>query len=80
MKHRDTVTDAFDHVEIVLPGGEPPRAARNQILLASQQPLPRLELDPADGVPRDEAFVAGYVDGAEVLTDDHAPVDQLVRG
>ncbi|HEX4901363.1 MAG TPA: fused MFS/spermidine synthase [Acidimicrobiales bacterium] len=75
-----TLRAVFDHVEVVLPTAEPPGAKRNQILVASDRPIPDLDVDPADGVVRDEAFVARYVGGAEVLTDDHAPVDQLVRG
>jgi len=75
-----TLRAAFGHVEVVLPEGEPPSASRNQILLASDRPLPRLDVDPADGVQLGEGFVARYVGGAEVLTDDHAPVDQLVQG
>jgi len=75
-----TLRQAFDHVQVILPGGEPPEASRNQVIVASDRPIPELEIDPDDGVLRDEAFVADYVDGAEVLTDDHAPVDQLLAG
>lgn len=76
-----TLRSVFAHVEVILPpGGEPPAFDRNQILLASQRPLPDLDLDPADGALRGEAFVERYIDGAPVLTDDRAPVDQLVRG
>jgi spermidine synthase len=75
-----TLRAVFDHVQVILPGDEPPAAKRNQVLVASDRPIPRLDIDPADGVVRDEAFVARYVGGASVLTDDHAPVDQLVRG
>jgi MFS family permease len=74
-----TLREVFSHVELILPNGEPPRAARNQIIVASDQPIPAIDIDPRDGVRRDEAFVEDYVGGAEVLTDDHAPVDQLVR-
>jgi len=76
-----TLRAVFAHVEVVMPpGGQPPAEDRNQILLASQRPLPDLDVDPTDGVPRDEAFVGRYVGDAPVLTDDRAPVDQLVRG
>lgn len=75
-----TLARVFDHVQVILPGGEPPATARNQIIVASDRPIPRLEIDPADGVLRDEAFVRTYVDGAAVLTDDRAPVDQLTSG
>lgn len=73
-----TLRAVFDHVEVILPGGEPPRTPRNQVIIASDRPIPAIDVDPDDGVVRDEAFVRGYVGGAEVLTDDHAPVDQLV--
>jgi spermidine synthase len=76
-----TLRAVFAHVEVIMPpGGQPPPDDRNQVLLASQRPLPELDVDPADGAVRDEAFVGRYVDGAPVLTDDRAPVDQLVRG
>lgn len=75
-----TLRAVFDHVEVILPTADPPGTKRNQILVASDRPIPELDVDPADGVRRDAAFVARYVGGAEVLTDDHAPVDQLARG
>lgn len=74
-----TLAAVFDHVQVILPSGEPPRAARNQIIVASDDPIPAIEIDPDDGVLRDEDFVVGYTGGADVLTDDHAPVDQLTR-
>jgi SAM-dependent methyltransferase len=75
-----TLQAAFEHVAVVLPSSQPPSGKHNQVLVASDRSLPDLDIDPADGVLRDGAFLAGYVGGAEVLTDDHAPVDQLVRG
>ncbi len=75
-----TLMAVFDHVQVVLPDGEPPASPRNQILVASDRPLPSIDVDPDDGVLRDEAFVRRYVDGAAVLTDDRAPVDQLTAG
>jgi len=75
-----TLRAVFDHVAVILPSAEPPSTKRNQILVASDRPIPDLDVDAADGVVRGPDFVAGYVGGAEVLTDDHAPVDQLVRG
>lgn len=75
-----TLAEVFDHVQVILPDGEPPRTARNQVIVASQRPIPDIEIDPDDGVLRDEAFVRGYADGASVLTDDRAPVDQLTSG
>lgn len=75
-----TLRAVFDHVEVILPTADPPATKRNQVLVASDRPIPELDVDPDDGVVRDGVFVARYVGGAEVLTDDHAPVDQLVRG
>ena len=75
-----TLSEVFDHVQVILPDGEPPRTARNQVIVASQRPLPDIDIDPEDGVLRDEAFVRRYADGARVRTDDRAPVDQLTSG
>ena len=75
-----TLAQVFDHVQLILPDGEPPDTPRNQIIIASDRPIPPVDVDPADGVLKDEAFVRDYVDGAAVLTDDHAPVDQLTAG
>lgn len=74
-----TLRQVFDHVQVILPAGEPPATPRNQVVVASDRPIPPIEIDPGDGVLRDEAFVRDYIGGAEVLTDDHAPVDQLIR-
>lgn len=73
-----TLAEVFGHVAVILPGEEPPTVPRNQVLLASAAPLPTLDVDPDDGVVHGQAFARSYVDGADVLTDDHAPVDQLV--
>ena len=75
-----TLAAVFDHVEVILPDGEPPALARNQVIVASASPIPTLEIDPDDGVLRGETFVRDYVGDARVLTDDHAPVDQLLAG
>ena len=48
--------------------------------MASDRPIPSIEVDPDDGIVHDEAFVRSFVGDAEVLTDDHAPVDQLTAG
>lgn len=76
-----TLLEVFDHVAVVLPPGGPPEArAMNQVLVASDAPLPPLDVDPADGVVVTGAELEAYVGGAEVLTDDHAPVDTLAEG
>jgi hypothetical protein len=75
-----TLATVFAHVQVILPGGEPPALPRNQVIVASSRPIPTLDIDPDDGVLRDETFVRDYAGGAQVLTDDHAPVDQLLAG
>ncbi|MGF1599637.1 MAG: fused MFS/spermidine synthase [Acidimicrobiales bacterium] len=70
----------FEHVALIVPPdgldhGEP----RNLLLIASNEPLPDIEVDPADGRLLDEEATAELVGDAEVLTDDFAPVDQLRR-
>ena len=64
---------------MILPaGGVPTSQPANQVLVASQAPIPKIAVPPADGeVLRGDA-VTRYVDGARRLTDDFAPVDQLV--
>jgi hypothetical protein len=74
-----TLAAQFRHVAVILPqGGVPKDAPSNQVLIASQAPLPRITIPAVDGEIVDGAAVTRYIDGARVLTDDHAPVDQLV--
>jgi len=76
-----TLAEEFDHVEaIVPPDGIPGDSRVNQILVASQAPLATIRPAAADGVVLNEQKVRDYVDGADPLTDDHAPVDQLLLG
>ena len=70
-----TLMDAFAYVAVVIPSDGVPNRPVNQILLASNVPLPEFVIDPADGVLVDD--VTAYVDGARKLTDDFAPVDSL---
>lgn len=79
-----TLRAVFGHVVML---GAPVTVAGtgggNHILVASRQPLPlagiRQELGRRGAwVAADEAATAAYAGSAEVLTDDHAPVDQLV--
>jgi hypothetical protein len=74
-----TLAEAFDHVGLVLPAdGVPSDRAVNQVLVASDAPLPDVRPDPDDGevLVGDES--RSFVGDAMVLTDDHAPVDQLI--
>lgn len=74
-----TLQAVFDHVVAILPAdGVPTDRAVNQVLVASDESLRAPEPDADDGVVVRGAALDRYVDGAMVLTDDHAPVDQLV--
>lgn len=74
-----TLQDRFDHVVAILPpDGVPSDRAVNQVLVASDKRLPDLAVDPDDGTVLSSDELADYVHGAMVLTDDHAPVDQLL--
>jgi spermidine synthase len=76
-----TIADVFAHVAVLTRRGEP---GGNHVVIASQRPLPLdgiLAANRARG--RDDTLVAGVAvhdltDGARVLTDDRAPVDQLL--
>jgi MFS family permease len=70
----------FEHIGLIAPpGGLPVTGARNLILMASHRPLPEPIVDPGDGVVLDGPTVETLLDGALVLDDDYAPVDQLRR-
>jgi spermidine synthase len=81
-----TLGAVFEHVAVV---GPPDRVAGddggNLVLLASDAPLPvdaivaanRARGDDDIVVSGDEA-IGRWIGGAEVLTDEHAPVDQLL--
>lgn len=74
-----TLMDTFAHVVAILPeGGVPAGEAANQVLVASDRPLPRIVPEAGDGrvVSGDE--LRAYVGDARVLRDDFAPVDQLI--
>ena len=74
-----TLGEQFDHLAAIVPqGGVPKDYPVNQVLLASNAPLPRVSLDDADGELVTGAALRRYIDGARKLTDDFAPVDQLV--
>jgi spermidine synthase len=74
-----TLARTFDHVALVVPaGGIPADRAVNQVLVASDAPLPDLRPDPADGEVVTGDDLTEFVGDAMVLTDDHAPVDQLI--
>lgn len=70
-----TLQEHFDHVGVIIPPDGVPRRPVNQILLASDSPIPDLVIDPADGMLVDD--VEAFIGDAQVLTDDFAPVEQL---
>jgi len=74
-----TLLGVFANVSMITgaqPGGAP--AGGNEVLLASNGPLPRLSGRPAAGaVVYQESAIEQLAAGAQPLTDDYAPVDQL---
>lgn len=73
-----TLREHFEHVAVIAPeGGSPSRGAANFVLLASNVALPTLDIDPADGNFINASDTVDFIDGAQVLRDDFAPVDQL---
>jgi spermidine synthase len=74
-----TLRDRFEHVVAILPaGGVPDDRSVNQVLVASDAPLPPLDVAPVDGRELRGVALDRYIADAQVLTDDHAPVDQLL--
>jgi spermidine synthase len=81
-----TLLDVFDHVAVV---GPPERLERreggNFVLVASDEPIDVEAILAANAARGDDdaAIIDGdvhsFVDGAPVLTDDYAPVDQLLN-
>jgi hypothetical protein len=74
-----TLADRFAHVAVILPAeGVPASRSVNQVLLASQAPLPAFEVAPVDGQVLTGDAARAYLGDAMVLTDDFAPVDNLL--
>jgi SAM-dependent methyltransferase len=75
-----TLAEVFDHVALIEPAETDRVVAANHIVVASDAPLQpdSWPVDPADGriVPSGE--LTGMVDDVRILTDDFAPVDQLI--
>ena len=76
------IAAVFDHVLVVLGPAAAAGGRGNSVIVASDAPLPRDELARLaardDGRPVDD--LEAFVDGAAELTDDFAPVDQLITG
>jgi MFS family permease len=81
-----TVAAVFPHVALVAPADAiAGRTGSNFVIVASESPLPaglRARLDLVDEPVRllQGAELDRFVHGARVLTDDYAPVDQLLAG
>ena len=81
-----TMRDVFEHVAVIAPR---PRLAGDEggnfIVVASDRPLPLDAIERANAARGDDDQVLGdpaamddFIGGADVLTDEHAPVDQLI--
>ncbi len=81
-----TMRDVFEHVGVIAPAARLAGAeGGNFIVLASDHPLPLEAIERAnaarggdDQVLGDPAVLDDFIGGADVLTDEHAPVDQLI--
>ena len=85
-----TIAAVFEHVLVLAPETRlAPRgegSGGNYVVAASDEPLDveailernRLRGDDEAAVSTSDGSLAAFVDGAQVLTDDHAPVDQLL--
>ena len=70
-----TLQEHFDHSAVIVPAAGVGSRPVNQILIASDRPIPPIDVDPADGVLVDD--LEAYIDDGRVLRDDFAPVEQL---
>ncbi len=81
-----TLRDVFEHVAVIGPAGRFDGSdGGNTIVVASDRPLPLARIAERNAGRGDDDVVVGdpaalddFVDGADVLTDEHAPVDQLL--
>ncbi len=71
-----TIASVFAEVAVVLNDGPARGRLGNSVIIASDQPFDAGRLDPQGGRLVDD--VDAFIDGATVLTDDFAPVDQLL--
>lgn len=75
-----TLQQHFANVAAIVPfEGVPSNLAVNQILIASNAPLPEITVDEADGLLLDGETTVDFIGDAQVLRDDFAPVDQLAE-
>jgi spermidine synthase len=71
-----TIASVFEHVEVVLGPSASEDRLGNSVVIASDAPIDRTLLDPDGGRVVDD--IDEFIDGATLLTDDFAPVDQLL--
>lgn len=77
-----TLAEVFDHVVVFRDGSIAAGGRGNAMIVASDSPIDEVALD-AGRIARDdsgelETNFEAFIDGATVLTDDFAPVDQLI--
>ena len=73
-----TAASVFAYVEVVLSEGAAAGRIGNAVMVASDSPVDTGRLDAEDGRLVDD--VDAFADGATLLTDEFAPVDQLLTG
>ncbi len=74
-----TIASVFPHVAVVLSQSADAGRLGNSVIVASDQPFDAARLDPEGGqLIVDVDGVDEFIGGATVLTDDFAPVDQLL--
>jgi SAM-dependent methyltransferase len=73
-----TIAQVLPNIEVLLSARAVEGGIGNAVIVASDQPFDSDQLDPEDGQLIDD--VDAFIDGATILTDDFAPVDQLLTG
>jgi len=75
-----TLAEHFDHVGVIVSNdGTPPEFVVNQVIFASDTAFGPMTIQTSDGAAILGPAVHQLIDGARVLTDDFAPVDQLTK-
>jgi len=72
-----TLRDQFDHLAVIVPPGGNDDRVRNQILVASNAPLPAIDVASSDGEVIAADAVDEFIGDGRVLRDDFAPVERL---
>ncbi len=80
-----SLLEVFEHVAVVVPETKfDAESGGNFVLVASHEPIDGAAIDAAsrarsdDDVAHVDTDLDGWIDGARVLTDEYAPVDQLL--